>query len=402
MHCKDILAYICFVIKKLIFHLILPGLFLLLNACSEERVPYKYQVPEKAEDGWEVASMETQGLDPEPVEEMMNKLDRYYEPLVHSILIFRGGKLVFEEYFEGYLYSMDPPGSNGDHIMYTKETDHFLASVSKSISSVIFGAAVKEGYIGSLDQKLYEILPEYKDVLIEEKAGITLQHLLTMSSGIEWDESSKPYGDPDNHVTGLFNSEDPIKFALSLDMVSEPGEEFLYNSGSTNVLGAVVQKVTGKSLLEYGNEVLFDPLGISGGSWEQLPGGYYFASGGLYLRPRALAKIGQLFLNDGFWGSEQIITGEWIEESVKGHISTEGKTLSMAHEYGYQWWRMNFSANGKTYPCFFAAGWGGQYMFIFPELDMMVQFTGGKFLTSGPISFFSLVENHILPSLQEG
>lgn len=295
-------------IKKLVFYLILPGLSLLLNACSEERIPYEYLVPEKAEDGWEVASMEAQGLDPEPLEEMMNKLDMYYEPLVHSILILKGGKLVFDEYFEGYLFTMDPPGFNGEHIMYTRETDHFLASVSKSITSVIFGAAVKAGYIESVDQKLVEILPEYEDVLIGEKAGITLAHLLTMSSGIEWDESSKPYGDPDNHVTGLFSAEDPIEFALSLDMVSEPGEEFLYNSGSTNVLGAVVQKVTGRSLLEYGNEVLFDPLGMSGGSWEQLPGGYYFASGGIYLRPRELAKIGHLFLNDGFWGSEQVST----------------------------------------------------------------------------------------------
>ena len=385
--------------KRTILSLILPVFLLFIEGCSEERIPYEYQVPEKVEDGWEVAAMDEVGLDSELLEEMMNELDRYYTPLVHSILLFRGGKLVFEEYFEGYLYSMDPPGSNGDHIMYTRETDHFLASVSKSVTSVIFGAAVKAGYIGSLDQKLVELLPEYKDILTGEKAGITLEHLLTMSSGIEWDESSSSYGDSANHVTGMFNSEDPIEFVLSLDMVSDPGEEFLYNSGSTNVLGAVVQKVTGKSLLEYGNEVLFDPLDISGGSWERLPGGYFFASGGLYLRPRELAKIGYLFLNEGYWGSEQIITWDWIEESVKGQISTGGKTLPMAHEYGYQWWRMNFNSGGQVYPCFFAAGWGGQYMFIFPELDMMVVFNGGKFLTSGPISFFSLVENYMLPSL---
>ncbi len=345
--------------------------------------------------------MDKEGLDPVPLEDMMNELDRYYDPLVHSILLFRGGNLVFEEYFEGYLYSMDPPGSNGDHIMYTRETDHFLASVSKSITSVIFGAAVKAGFIGSLDQKLVEVLPEYADILTGEKAGITLEHLLSMSSGLEWDEDSSPYGDPANHVTGLFNSEDPIEFALSLDMVSEPGEEFLYNSGSTNVLGAVVQKVTGKSLLEYGNEVLFDPLGISGGSWEQLPGGYYFASGGIYLRPRELAKIGYLFLNDGYWGGEQVLTVDWIEESVKAQISTGGLTLPMANEYGYQWWKMDFNSGGKVYPCFFAAGWGGQYMFIFPDQDMIVLFNGGKFLKSGPVSFFSLVENYILPSLQQ-
>lgn len=379
-------------------YLVLLGILFLI-ACSEERIPYVYQVPEKVDDGWGVDSMSGVGMDPALMEVMMNKLDRYYEPLVHSILVFRNSKLVFEEYFEGYLFDMDAPEFKGDHTTFTRETDHMLASVSKSVTSVIFGVAVKEGYIGSLDQKLVEVLPGYEDVLVGEKAGITLEHLLTMSSGIEWDESSKPYGDPDNHVTALFDAEDPIEFFLSLDMVSDPGAEFLYSSGSTNVLGAVIQEHTGKSLLEYGKEVLFDPLNIEGGSWLQLPGGYYFASGGLSLRPRELAKIGYLFLNDGYWENEQIIAREWLEESVKGQISTEGKTLPMAHEYGYQWWRMNFSAEGKEYPCFFAAGAGGQYMFIFPELDMMVLFTGGKFFTSGPISFFSLVENHILPSL---
>lgn len=386
--------------KSLGPYLLLSFLLFLGSACSEEKIPYTYELPEQADDGWEVVSAEKEGLNAAILEDMMDHLDQYYDPLVHSILVFKGGKLVFEEYFEGHLFSMDTPGFDGDFVKYTRETDHFLASVSKSITSVIFGAAVKAGYIGSLDQKLVDVLPEYADILVGQKADITLEHLLTMSAGLEWDESSNPYGDPDNHVTGLFNAEDPIEFILSLDMVSEPGESFLYSSGATNVLGAVVQKLTGLSLLEYGNEVLFDPLNIKGGSWEQLPGGYYFASGGVSLRPRELAKIGQMYLNDGYWGSEQVLSPEWIEASVTGQISTEGRTLPLASEYGYQWWRMNFPANSTSYPSYFAAGAGGQYMFIFPEQDMMVVFTGGKFNTSGPVSFFELVGNYILPALK--
>ncbi|MEZ4997477.1 MAG: serine hydrolase domain-containing protein [Bacteroidales bacterium] len=130
---------------------------------------------------------------------------------IHSVLVVRGGKLVFEEYFAGYLYSSDPPGSNGDYLQYDRETDHFLASVSKTVTSVIFGAAVKEGFITDLDEKIIDIFPQYSDILTGKKADITVRHLLTMSSGLAWDESTTSYGDPANDVTKLFTSTDPIR-----------------------------------------------------------------------------------------------------------------------------------------------------------------------------------------------
>jgi len=374
-------------------------MLLLFPSCKDQTdYGYSYKIPAVAGDGWEVASAEEEGLNSSDLIEMMDYLASSPGHNIHSILIIKGDKLVFEEYFEGYLYSTSPPGSNGDFIQYDRETDHYLASVSKSITSVIFGAAVKEGYITNVDTLLRDVLPEYQDILTGEKAGITLEHLLTMSSGLHWDEWSTSFEDPENDVVALFREEDPIEYILSKHMINTPGAEFLYNSGGTNVLGAVIERATGMGLLDFGNQSLFDPLQVEGGLWERMAGGYMFASGGIYLRPREQAKIGSLFLNEGYWGNEQIITEDWIAASSTEHIETDD-LIPQAHAYGYQWWIMDFQVNGQIYDCFFAAGWGDQYIFIIPEQDMMVVVNSGNFLNYGGVSIFYLMEEFILKSL---
>ena len=371
-------------------------------SCKKDNITndYQYNIPELSNDGWEVGSTNEVGINTDVISNMMNFINNSSGHNIHNILIFKDNKLVFEEYFEGYLYSGNPPGSNGEFILYHKETDHYLASVSKTITSVLFGAAIKEGFIDdNINTKVIDLLPEYEDILTGAKADITLKDVLTMSSGLAWDESSYSYGDTLNDVTALFYSEDPIEYILSRPLLYSPGSEFLYNSGGTNVLGAIIQKYAEMSLLDFGNEYLFDPLNIQGGLWQRMGNDYFFASGGIFLRPRELAKIGYLFLNDGYWGDHQVISEEWIMESVIEHIETKGKTLPSAHAYGYQWWHQNFQLSGWTYSTFFAAGWGGQYMFVFPDQEMIVVFNGGNYLSNGSISPFSLVENYILESL---
>jgi CubicO group peptidase (beta-lactamase class C family) len=385
-------------LKLVIFSVVLAA----LAGCGGKHPdPYRYGVPELAADGWSVGDADEAGMRTEILSDMMDYVMDTEGHNIHSILIFRDDKLVFEEYFEGYLYSSNPPGSNGDYITYDRETDHYLASVSKTVTSVIFGIAVKEGFITDLDEKVVDIFPQYSDVLTGEKADITVRHLLTMSSGLSWDESTTPYGDPSNDVTRLFLSDDPLKEILSNTLLTPPGQTFLYNSGGTNVLGAIIEKYTGMSLLEFGNRYLFDPLNVSGGIWQRMGGGLYFASGGVFLRPRELAKIGFLFINDGYWKEKQIVSEEWIDDSATGHILTLGRTLPSAHAYGYQWWIMDFHAGNKTWPCFFAAGWGDQYMFIFPGQEMIVVFNGGNYLRSGSVFPFDLVEDYILRAVEK-
>lgn len=383
-----------------LFGSLLTVMLLLLPGCRDETdFGYQYRVPGAAADGWQVAPAEEEGLDPSRLVDMMDYLASSPGHQIHSILIFRRDKLVFEEYFEGYLYATDPPGSRGDFIQYDRETDHYLASVSKSITSVIFGAAVKQGYITNVDTLLRDVLPEYQHILSGQKEGISLEHLLTMSSGLHWDEWTKAFTDPESDIYALFHEEDPVEYILSRHMINAPGQEFLYNSGGTNVLGVVIERMTGMGLLEFGNQYLFGPLQVEGGIWERMAGGYMFASGGIYLRPREQAKIGSLFLNEGYWADQQIITEDWIEASSSEHIETNS-LIPQAHAYGYQWWIMDYRVGGQTYDCFFAAGWGDQYIFIFPGQDMMVVVNSGNFLSYGGVSVFGLVEDYILQSLQ--
>lgn len=374
------------------------ALLLLCYSCKKEGGSYTYRIPQATEDGWKVAAAHDEGLNADGLSDMMTYLAAVPGHNIHSILIIKGNKLVFEEYFEGFLYSNNPPGSNGDFIQYDRDTDHYLASVSKSITSVLFGIAVKEGHITGVDILLRDILPEYQDILAGQKAGITLHHLLTMSSGLHWDEWSTSFENPENDVVALFQEEDPLEYILSKSMINDPGEEFLYNSGGTNVLGAVIERATGMGLLEFANLCLFNPLGVQGGWWEQIAGGYMFASGGIYLRPREQAKIGSLFLNDGYWGDQQIITQDWITASSTEHIETKA-LIPQAHAYGYQWWIMDYTIDNQIFNCFFAAGWGDQYIFIFPQQAMIVVVNSGNFLSSGGVSAFNLLEEFILPYL---
>jgi len=377
---------------------ILLGIVLFLGSCNDNEPGYTYEIPSTTGDGWEVDSADVTGLKSSQLTEMVDYLESRYEHQIHSIVIVKNDKLIFEKYYEGYLYSNNPPGSNGDFIQYDRETDHFLASVSKSITSVIFGAAVKAGFIEDVNALLVEVLPEYEQILVGEKADISLKHLLCMSSGLHWDEWSASYEDPTNDVAALFREDDPMEYILSKYMTNSPGDEFHYNSGGTNVLGAIIEKETGKSLLDFGNEYLFDLLNIQGGLWEQMAGGYYFASGGIYLRPRELTKIGYLFINEGNWDNNQIISEDWISESTAAHIQTDD-LISRSDSYGYQWWIMDFHANNQTYKCVFAAGWGDQFMFIFPDEEMIITINSGNFTGTAKMSIFGFVENHILPGL---
>lgn len=371
---------------------------MLLVACDRgSNHGYEYFQPAAGNDGLETAALASVGMDADPIREMMDHVNAIDLHRIHNILILRNDKLVFEEYFQGYALDMDAPGRDGPLMAYNRETDHFMASISKSVTSVIAGIAVDKGFIESLDKKVIEFYPEYTDILSGAKADITLRHLITMTSGLSFDENTFPYGDPRNDVTQLFTVADPIRFVLAKPLTSAPGERFFYNSGTVNVLAAIVAKVAGKKFLDFANEFLFDPLGAEGGFWQALGSGHTFASGGLHFRARELAKIGLLFLNDGQWQGKQIISIDWIDRSQMEHIGTS--QFPFAYSYGYLWWIRNFTAKGITHKCYFAAGWGDQYMFIIPDLEMILVFNCGNYAVTGKVSPFDLVEDYILQAV---
>jgi CubicO group peptidase (beta-lactamase class C family) len=370
----------------------------LLASCDRgEEYDYVYAPPAAFADGIETAALESVGMESGPIREMMDRVNGTVMHRIHAILVMRSGRLVFEEYFQGYAFDMDATHRDGQWMQYGRETDHFMASVSKSVTSAIVGIAVQEGLLPDLEKKVLDYFPEYADILTGAKAGITLYHLLTMTSGLAFDENTYPYGDERNDVTRLFLEDDPIRFVLSKPLDSAPGERFFYNSGAVNVLAAIIARVAAMKFLDYANARLFDPLGTKGGMWQAFPAGGTFASGGLFLRARELAKIGQLFLDDGVWQGRQIVGAGWIAGSQQEHVATSG--FPFAQSYGYLWWIREFTARGTTHRCFFAAGWGDQYLFIIPDLDMVIVFNCGNFTASARISPFDLVEGYILAAV---
>jgi CubicO group peptidase (beta-lactamase class C family) len=357
---------------------------------------YHYQIPVQVDDGWEVADPSQTGMSSTPLVQMIHYINQY-EHRIHSVLVFHDNKLVFEQYFEGYLYSNNPPGSDSRYITYGIDTLHYLASVSKTVTSVLVGIAHDQGNISNISDHLSDYFLQYANILVGEKANITIEYLLTMTSGLAWDENSYPYTDPRNDVTQLFYNSDPIGFILSRQLISTPGTLFHYNSGNTNVLGDIVRTTTGMNLDNFSREYLFKPLGITRYRWERIRGNIVFASGGLYLTPRDLAKIGSLFINGGKWKGQQVISQDWIDASTHKYISTS--FLPISNGYGYQWWLGTFRSEGKTFNCFLAAGWGEQYMFIFPDQNLIVVTNCGYYFNTTTVSPFDLVNYFILPAL---
>ena len=358
---------------------------------------YQYTVPEQTNDGWLTASVTEVGMLEEPLVEMVRMIDTFQNHQIHNILIFKEGKLVFEEYFTALQYDDSPP-SNGNSMMdYDREMLHYLASGSKSVTSVLFGIAIKQGFIDpNLDLKITEYFPHYSSILRGSKKDITVKHLLTMTSGLDFDENTYPYGDQRNDVTALFYESDPIRFVLSKSMHAAPGEVFHYNSGVTNVIADIIRLQSDRNLLNFANQYLFEPLGISNYSWQQIRGEYYFASGGLSLRPRDMAKIGQLFLNNGLWEGEQILSPEWIEASMKSYVVPD---MNITSGYGYQWWVESANAGSTVINYCMSAGYGEQYMFVVPALELIMVFNGGYFSEPITLSPFQLVDNYIVYAL---
>jgi CubicO group peptidase (beta-lactamase class C family) len=377
--------------------------FLALS-CSKENNPvdstqgdYKYTVPTQTSDGWVTTSLTDVGMLEQPIVDMVNFIENSSNHQIHNILIIKDKKLVFEKYFSALDYSISPPALGSTFISYNMDMLHYLASGSKSVTSVLFGIAIDKGFINNdVNKNIITYFPQYSSILTGEKENITVKHLLTMSSGLDWDESTYPFGDSRNDVTQLFQQSDPVRFVLAKNLLTQPGTMFYYNSGVTNVLADIIRMKSGLNLIEFAKKYLFQPLNITKYSWQKMRGEYYFASGGLSLRPRDMAKIGYLFLNQGQWDGQQIINPEWLEASKQNYINPN---LGFADGYGYQWWLKTVQSGENEIKYLFAAGYGEQLMFVVPALDLMVIFNCGYFDVPISVSPYQLIDDYIVPAL---
>ncbi|MGF1682216.1 serine hydrolase domain-containing protein [Photobacterium minamisatsumaniensis] len=302
---------------------------------------------------------------------------RYDYGNIDSLLILKDGDLVFERYFNGW----------------QQEEPHTVQSVSKSLTSLLYGMAEKQGMIQGDDSLASTYLPKYRALFDGEKTNITIKHLLTMSSGLYWDEWSTSYEDPNNIRIKEMMSDDSVAFTLSQDMIHTPGEQFVYSGGSVGVIGEVVREASGhSSVSDYAMKGPLAALCFQNAFWVKQNDQRSNVAGGVYLRPRDMLKLGLLVLNNGNWNGKSLVDAKWLENSTTPVIKT-GLTGS---EYSYYWWNTTYRHNGKHYPAIKAMGYGGQDIVIVKALDLVVVKTASNFHSRSLID--SIMVNQILPT----
>ena len=354
--------------------------------------------PATLDDGWATASPESVGLDGARLCGIAARL-KEMEADVHSVVIVRHGKLVFEQYFPGY---DEPWGQDGGRHEFDATTKHDMRSASKSVVSLLVGIAIDRKLIAGADEPVVKFFPEYADVKSAGWDQITLRHLLTMSSGMQWDEN-RGWNDPKNDEPHLGNEADPIRYVLSKPVANPPDTLWVYNGGGTDLLGNILERVSGKPLEAFAREVLFQPLGITDVEWKNYPkNGKVAPAAGLRMRPRDAAKIGQLVLNRGAWNGKQIVSAGLDraigQAALSGHRlfrrivllrpAMVAGTLDLVATREVKW--------------IAAMGSGGQRIFIVPDRDLVVMTTSG--LISGARQgdgALDMLTNFILPSVRD-
>lgn len=357
---------------------------------------YEYMVPENTGDGWDTASLQDVGMAVAPFVNFMEILLNRENHEIHSVLVIKDGLLVFEEYFSGHDFDGSGAGYHGRILDFDRGTPHNLHSATKSITSTLLGIAIDRGLIADVNERVYDFFPQYDSLRTPVKNRILLRHLLNMRAGWSWNEWNEPITSMESNYMQMLYSEDPLGFVLARPMEAEPGTLFDYSGGVTNVLGQVIEASVGTSFEEFADTVLFNPLGISNRRWPYFPSGMILVSGDLHIRPRDMAKIGFLFINDGKWKDRQVVSVSWIEEVIRQRVDLPD--LGWADGYGYQWWFQTFAVNGEEISTFRADGWGGQMIVQVPQMDMVVVFTGANYSTSPDPSPQELLEQYIFPS----
>lgn len=348
------------------------------------------------------------GLDENVLKAFAADLGRGKYMLVDSFEVFRCGKEVFaRKYAHDYaqIYGKEAmakgplnarlagPYNYFDpswHPYYQGTDMHTMQSVSKTVTSAIYGVAITRGdFKADLDTSVLKYFDATKvKNLDDRKRRMMLKHVLTMTTGLEWHEDL-PYDNPRNDSSVMEATDDWVQYAIDRPMAEEPGNVFNYSSGATELLAYIFQKETGQDIDAYGEKYLFAPLEIKH-HWKRTYLGVVDTEGGLYLNGGDLAKIGYLYLHDGLWNGKQMVSKDWVEKSLTPYV-TAGNNF----QYGFKWWL--YPLNGKF--VWMARGFGGQRLMVFPEKHLIVVFTGWEILKD-PASTKDLVDR-LLPAVME-
>lgn len=351
----------------------------------------EYEIPEEIGDGWRCATLDSVGLDREKAYELVRRIASGKYKDLHGILLIKDGALALEEYFadNGRMRGLTLRRVFGNKL-------HHLGSTTKSVTSLLIGIAIDRGFIEDVDVPVFEFFPEYSRLRTAEKDRILLRHLLTMTAGLDWDQFSYGLSDSRNDAARMWRGGDVLEYTLAKPVVAEPGEEFNYSNGVSTLLGGILKNATGQEADAFANEQVFGPLGITEFEWTRYPDGSIETDGGLALRPRDLAKIGQLFLDRGEWNGRQIVSREWIEESTQTHI----RFRRSKGGYGYKWQQMTVESRSGTVDYYFMPGYGGNLLAVFPGFDMVVVFTGANYEWDVRSVYKAMFEDYLLEALR--
>ena len=298
---------------------------------------------------------------------------------IHGLIVLRDGRRIIERYFEG----QDRARGIGDlgTVTFTAETPHDLRSCSKSIVALLYGIACAQGKVPAPEAPLLAAFPEYADLESPERARLTVAHVLTMTMGIDWDESSLPYSDPRNSEIAMDQAADRYRYILSRGVVETPGTHWTYCGGATALLARLIAKGSGQSLHDFARAHLFDPLGLGPTQWAGGPDGEPFAASGARMTLRDFARIGALMLSGGRWDGRQLIPADWITRCTTPAVSADE-----FRRYGYQWFLLDVAfgkpkgwAAGRLERMWMAQGEGGQRLYIVPALQLVIAVTAGNY-----------------------
>jgi CubicO group peptidase (beta-lactamase class C family) len=312
---------------------------------------------ERSASHWPLTTPESQGFDSGLIADLLEYVRAKGQPL-HNLLVIRRGQLILD----ASLYPYSPEGP------------HDVASVTKSITSLLVGIAIDKGLIESVRQPVVSLLPAAgRSAPDEQRQAMTVEHLLTMTSGLDCG-----FQPGEQELAAMRRSDDWAAFALALPMRAAPGTQYAYCSCNNHLLSAILSARTGGSALAFARTHLFDPLGISIASWPADNHGRTHGWGDLHLFPKDLAKIGELYRNGGMWNGRRILSESWVRQSTQPHVRVrEGVG------YGYSWW-INTAREPAIYE---AVGRGGQRVAVVPDKELVIVFNGGGVDTDATAPF---------------
>ena len=353
-----------------------------LSSDGARELRYVYKQPLKLDDGWPVSTLEREQVQRAPIVKMIDEILAESGDLssntTDSVLIARHGKLLLEEYFWGY----------------KRGTAHPISSCTKSLTSILVGIAIDEGKLRTSDF-VWQYFQDHNEApWVTQKYPITIDQMLSMDAGIEWNENA-PYSDAKNSTRPLLEAKDPVAFMLAQPLRDVPGTKYNYNSGLPTIMGTLLTRAIGEPIEDFAERKLFAPLGINNYRWARQNDGSILAAGGFLTTPRSMLKIGQLMLNRGMWGNKRIISEDWVRHSTSRHTPADD------YAYGYYW----HLSTAKQWPLgghegFMALGQGGQYIVIVPDLDLVIVITSANWEPGGSRLPFEVIATDIVPAVK--